>query len=65
MNEHLHQRIANALGWTLDEVRQFSLPSLRALVRRTHPKLAREITLYTRSPDYYLGEPLRPGRRFR
>jgi len=29
----LHQRIAEALGWTVEQARSFSLPALRDLVR--------------------------------
>lgn len=40
----LHPRIALALGWTVPEVRSFSLMSLREIVRPVNPKLAQEIT---------------------
>lgn len=59
---HLHERIAEALGWTIEQTQSFSLPALRALVRPVSPKLAREITLTINSPAYYLGEPLRQKR---
>jgi hypothetical protein len=41
----LHARIAQALGWTVSETQNFSLQTLRDLVRPVNPKLAREITL--------------------
>ncbi len=41
----LHERIAEALGWTVEQVRSLSLPSLRELVRPVSMKLAYEITL--------------------
>jgi hypothetical protein len=41
----LHERIAKALGWTLEEVRSFSLPTLREVVRPISLKLAYEVTL--------------------
>ena len=41
----LHDRIAEALKWTPQEARSFSLSSLRELVRHVSPKLAHEITL--------------------
>ena len=41
----LHERIAKALGWTVEEARSFSLPALRELVRPVSMKLALEITL--------------------
>lgn len=40
----LKSRIAQALGWDLEDTQRFSLQSLRELVRGTHPKLAHEIT---------------------
>ncbi len=40
----LHQRIAEALGWSLEDVQSFSLPALRELVRPVSPKLADHIT---------------------
>lgn len=41
----LHERIAKALGWPIDEVRRMSLHALRELVRQVSPKLAEEITI--------------------
>lgn len=41
----LHERIAKALGWTVEQAQSFSLPALRDLVRPVSPKLAHEITL--------------------
>lgn len=41
----LHDRIAETLGWSVEETRSFSLQSLRELVRAKNPKLAREISL--------------------
>jgi hypothetical protein len=55
----LHERIAEALGWTEKEAKSFSLPSLREFVRTVNPKLAHEITFVMRSNVYYLGEPLK------
>jgi hypothetical protein len=40
----MHARIALALGWSLEDVRSFSLPALRELVRPVAPELAEEIT---------------------
>lgn len=39
----LHERIAEALGWTLAETHSFSLATLRECVRHVNPKLATEI----------------------
>jgi len=40
----LHERIAAALGWKLEDAQSYSLQTLRELVRPVAPKLAREIT---------------------
>lgn len=57
MNLHermtLHERIALALGWTVEQAKSFSLLSLRDLVRPVSPKLADEITNAINSPGYY------------
>ena len=45
----LHKRIAGVLGWTLADVRSFSLLTLRALLQDRDPKLAREISEFIRS----------------
>ena len=39
----LHERIAQALGWTLADAQSFSLLALRDLVRPVDAKLAYEI----------------------
>jgi hypothetical protein len=41
----LHERIAEKLGWTVQEAQSFSLPALREVVRPVSEKLAHEITL--------------------
>lgn len=41
----LHERIAQALGWSLKDAQSLSLPSLRELVRPVSAKLTHEITL--------------------
>lgn len=58
MRPDLYYRIAQALDWSFADVQSFSLPTLRELVRSTHPKLAYEITRVMRGPEYFLGEPL-------
>lgn len=42
--QDLHERIAHVLGWTVEQVRGFSLLALRDLVRGFSPKLADEIS---------------------
>ena len=39
----LHERIAQALGWTVAQTQSFSLRALRELVRPVSPKLVAEI----------------------
>lgn len=51
---NLHERIAETLGWEIDDVYKFSLPTLREFIRIQNPKLAREITLVMNSPMYYM-----------
>lgn len=41
----LHERIATALGWTVEQTQSFDLKSLRELVRPISAKLVHEITL--------------------
>lgn len=41
----LRDRVAEALGWTVEETKQFSLSTLRDLVRPISRKLTRELTL--------------------
>lgn len=36
----LHERVAEVLGWEVEEAQSFSLQSLRELVRPVSPKLA-------------------------
>jgi len=40
----LHERIAQCLGWTVDQLQSFSLTSLRDLVQPVSKELAEEIT---------------------
>lgn len=48
----LHERIATALGWTVDDVRSMSLQTLRDVVRPVSAKLAHEITNAIQSGSY-------------
>ena len=41
---NIHDRIAEALGWSVEATKRFSLQYLRELVRPVSPKLAHEIT---------------------
>jgi len=48
----LHERIAKALGWTVEEARSFSLPALREVVRPVSMKLAHELTVAIETGSY-------------
>jgi hypothetical protein len=58
----LHERIAEALGWTVDQARSFSLPALRELVRPVSMKLAYEITLQIQGGSIAEAQALRAKR---
>jgi hypothetical protein len=45
----LHERIARALGWTVEQTQSFSLAALRELVRPVNAKLAAECDTVIRS----------------
>ena len=49
---NLHERIAAALGWSVSDVKSFSLITLRDLVRPVSPKLAHEISVALKAGDY-------------
>lgn len=55
----LQERIAEALGWKLQDVQSFSFQSLRELVRTTHPKLAHELTEAIQSGAYVQIQPMK------
>lgn len=52
---NLHERIAKALGWEVEEVRTMSFQTLRELVRPVSDKLAHEITQEIESGRYIKG----------
>jgi hypothetical protein len=54
--EELRRHIAEALGWSEADVRSFSLPMLREVVRRKSPKLAAEIDQYLVAGAHVRGE---------
>lgn len=63
MSEYdLHERIAKCLGWTTDEVRSFSLASVREMVRGKDDALHDEISLVIQQ-WLHLTEPIRDPRR--
>lgn len=49
---NLKERIAQALGWTVEQTNTFSLQALRDLVRPVSPKLAHELTMALTSGSY-------------
>jgi hypothetical protein len=42
----IHERIAEALGWTVKETQGFSLAALKEFVRVKDPVLAQDIAVY-------------------
>lgn len=48
----LHERIAQALGWTVSEAHSFSLATPRECVRHVNPKLAAEIDELVRTGEH-------------
>jgi hypothetical protein len=56
----LHDRIARTLGWSAEDVRSFSMQSLRDLVRPVDPDLAKEMTLVIQSGQYVHATPTAP-----
>lgn len=48
-NQELHERVAKALGWTVEETKSFSMTSLRELVRPVDTSLAATITEFVQS----------------
>jgi len=59
---NLHERIAEALNWTLKDVQSFSLPSLLPLVRPVDAKLAHEISSSIETAAHWT-VPVQPRRR--
>ena len=59
----LHERIANELGWSVQDTRSFSMPMLRDIVRKKSPKLAHEIDVLIGSGGHILGGPFKKGYR--
>jgi hypothetical protein len=50
----IYEKIATVLGWTVDECRTFSLPTLRELVRGTEAE--RNITAIMNGSEYLTDE---------
>ena len=57
----LHQRIAGALGWPLEETHKFSLAALRDLVRPVNPALADEMSRSLQSGGHLVGSSAPPA----
>jgi hypothetical protein len=52
----LHERIAEALGWTVEQTQSFNLYALREMVRPVSKKLYAEITVEIASGRVVIGE---------
>lgn len=61
--DELKARIATALGWSERDVNNFSLATLREMVRPKHPKLATEISEMIARGDHILETATRPRRK--
>lgn len=61
----LHERIAEVLGWTEEEVKSFSFQTLREILRPVSPKLVHELDVEIRTGAYIIGEPYKKPRSFR
>jgi hypothetical protein len=48
----LHERIAEALGWSVKDTQSFSFQSLREMVRPVSTKLAHELTVAIQTGSY-------------
>jgi len=64
MNPELRQRIADALGWTVEDTEKFSLAALRDFLPERKWKLKHELNLIIQSGSHIIGEPIKT-RRFR
>ena len=58
--DDLHRRIADVLGWRVEETRRFALQDLRELVRPLSPKLVHEIDHAIRGGAYVAWSGARP-----
>jgi len=54
---NLHERIAEALKWTLADTQSMSLATLREVVRPVSPKLASEISTVIESGNHITAAP--------
>lgn len=59
----LHQHIADALGWNVEDVRKFSAQTIREPLRVSHPKLAHLCDEAIRSGSYIIGDDLKKKKR--
>jgi hypothetical protein len=55
----LHERVAKALGWSVEDTQSMSMQALRDLVRPVDKDLAREMDYMIQSGAYVRGEPPR------
>lgn len=62
MPPELRQRVADALGWTVEDTEKFSIIALRDFLPASKHKLKHELDLILRSGSHIIGEPLRPRR---
>ena len=60
----LHERIAKILGWKIPDCRNFSLKTLRELIREKNPRLARQIQEVVDSGEHLFHQPEKKRRRW-
>lgn len=63
ISDDMRERIASAIGWSIEDTRRMSLQGLRSVVEHVSQKLAAALTNEIRSGRVILGEPRRPRRR--
>lgn len=56
MTERLRERIAKALGWTVEDTRSYSFYTLREIIRPVSPKLTHELDVMIRSGEYIIDD---------
>lgn len=64
MTNEMRARVAQVLGWTLDDTMGFSAPTLREMVRGKDAALTAELTALIHGGGHILGSaPRRPATR--
>jgi len=59
MPPELRQRVADALGWTVEDTEKFSVSALRDILPERKHKLKHELNLVIRSGSHIIGKPIK------